>query len=82
MQAAGREATRPVLAWRGLLGRLLALLARALSPLLLDPLVVALRQRVEDGQDEEGDHGQHELLEDPAQQARTLKREENDMARF
>ena len=49
------------------------LLAGTLSPLLLDPLVVALSERVEDGQHEEDDHGQHELFENPAKQARFLK---------
>ena len=48
--------------------------ARALSSLLLlDSFVVALSQRVEDGQHEEDDHCQDELFEDPAQQTRFLE---------
>ena len=50
-------------------------LAGALSPpFLLNSFVITLRQRVEDGQDEEDDHRQHELLENPTQQTRILKK--------
>ena len=39
---------------------------------LVDPLVVALGQGVDDGEDEVGDHQQHKLLEDPTQNVAVL----------
>ena len=43
--------------------------------------MVALSQRVEDGQDKEDDHGQHELLEDPTQQTGILFKRKKDSIR-
>ena len=41
---------------------------------IVDALVVALGQAVDDGHQEVEHHGQDELLEDPADDARVLKR--------
>ena len=42
--------------------------------MFVDPFVVRLGQRVDDGHGEVGDHQQHELLEDPRKNIRLLSR--------